>query len=69
MRICFWIGHDWEMANFGSTPDPDWAGGEGPPPIVSSWQGECKRCGCHRYEEAYKKPVSVQGFIQRALRR
>lgn len=68
MTLCRLIGHNWEMANFGWKYDPDWAGGEGPPPIVSSWRGECKRCGCYRFEEDYKEPVSVQGFVQQTLR-
>ena len=65
--LCRLIDHAWEMASFGFKYDPNWKGGGGPPPIVSSWRGECRRCGKHRYENDYDEPVSVQEFVRETL--
>ena len=71
MAFCDWIGHIgcWEMQAFGWKYDPNWKGGEGPPPIRSSWRGKCRICGKHKTETVYSTPASVKGFVQGALGR
>jgi len=68
--ICRRFGHAWHRdQSMGWKYDPAWRGGEGPPPIVSSWVGEeCGLCGeTRRIDRTYDSPTEVRTFVQGQL--